>query len=382
MTNSLIGGRPRLSTDLSRAGAEPEEVKDVVTFLATENSYPLAAKKSKVRLMKQTRTFIVTGGNTGLGFECASALGANGDNLVVIACRDAEQGRRAVQRLRQSGCAAEVLPLDLAKQASVHAFVDVFRERRFPPLAGVVCNAGGQNVAAPTRTVEGYETTFAVNHLGHYLLVRLLLPDLASDARITFVSSGTHDPKQKTGMPEPCYVNADAVAHDFEPGSRAGRRRYTTSKLCNVYCTYELARRLAASPDQRLRSISVEAFDPGLMPATGLARTYPAPLRFISKRILPILAIFLNNIHTPATSGGRLALLASGVQKAKNGEYFSDGREVRSSDLSYNTINALNLWNSSADMTGLPHEFGSRHTTGGVARVDTQTGNTASAYTI
>lgn len=307
--------------------------------------------------MAQTRTFIVTGGNTGLGFECASALGADSGTLVVIACRDAEQGRQAVQRLRQSGCAAEVLPLDLAKQASVHAFVDAFRKRGFPPLAGVVCNAGGQNVAAPTRTLEGYETTFAVNHLGHYLLVRLLLPDLASDARITFVSSGTHDPKQKTGMPEPRYINADVVAHDFEPGSRAGRRRYTTSKLCNVYCTNELARQLAASPDQRLRSISANAFDPGLMPATGLARTYPAPLRFISKRILPALALFMSNIHSPATSGRRLARLASGAQGAATGKYFSDGREVRSSDLSYDIAKALDLWNSSADMTGLPHEL-------------------------
>ena len=170
------------------------------------------------------------------------------------------------------------------------------------------------------------------------------------------MSSGTHDPKQKTGMPEPRYVNADAVAHDFEPGSRAGRRRYTTSKLCNVYCTYELARRLAASPNQRLQSISADAFDPGLMPATGLARTYPAPLRFISKNILPALALFMSNINSPATSG-RLALLASGEQGRTTGGYFSNGHEVRSSDLSYDTSNALNLWNSSADMTGLPHEL-------------------------
>lgn len=285
------------------------------------------------------------------------ALSADSSTLVVIACRDAEQGEQAAQRLRQSGGTAEVLPLDLAKQASVHAFVDAFRKRGFPPLAGVVCNAGGQNVAAPTRTAEGVETTFAVNHLGHYLLIRLLLPDLASDARITFVSSGTHDPKQKTGMPEPHYLNAEAVAHDFEPGSRAGRRRYTTSKLCNIYCTYELARRFAASPDQRLQSICADAFDPGLMPATGLARTYPAPLRFVSKHILPALALFKSNIHSPATSGRRLALLASGAEGRATGKYFSDGREVPSSDLSYNTSNAIELWNSSADMTGLPHEL-------------------------
>lgn len=307
--------------------------------------------------MTQTRTFIVTGGNTGLGFECAAVLAADSKNLVVIACRDPDQGNRAVQRLRQSGGKAEVLPLDLAKQASVHAFADDFRKRAFPPLAGLVCNAGGQNVAAPTRTIEGFETTFAVNHLGHYLLSRLLLADLASDARITFVSSGTHDPKQKTGMPEPRYVSAEAVAHDFESGSLAGRRRYTTSKLCNVYCTYELSRRLAASPDQRLQSICVNAFDPGLMPATSLARTYPAPLRFISKYMLPALALFVSNIHSPATSGRRLAQIALGDNGYATGKYFSNGREVESSVMSYDIGNAIELWNGSADMTGLSHEL-------------------------
>jgi NAD(P)-dependent dehydrogenase (short-subunit alcohol dehydrogenase family) len=303
------------------------------------------------------KTFIVTGGNTGLGFECASALAEDGNVLVVIACRDVQKGEEAAQSVRKAGGDVKVLPLDLARLESIHAFVAAFRQSQFPPLAGVVCNAGGQNVAAPTKTKEGYETTFAVNHLGHYLLIRLLLPDFATGASITFVSSGTHDPKQKTGMPEPMYINAQAVAHDFELGGNAGRRRYTTSKLCNVFCTYEYDRRLAASQDTRLQSLRVNAFDPGLMPATDLARTYPAPLRFVSRYILPTLSLFVSNIHSPAKSGRRLALLASGAGGLVTGKYFSDGREIRSSEASYDTQNALDLWNASADMTGLPSEL-------------------------
>ena len=304
-----------------------------------------------------TQTYIVTGGNTGLGFQCASVLGADRDNVVVIACRDAARAELAARTLRQGGGMVEVLPLNLSEQASVHGFVDAFRKRVLPPLAGIICNAGGQNVAAPTMTTEGVETTFAVNHLGHYLLTRLLLPDLADGGRITFVSSGTHDRAQKTGMPAPRYISAEALAHDFEPTPRAGRRRYTTSKLCNLYTTYEYARRLAASPDGRLRSLRVNALDPGFMGATGLARTYSAPLRSISKYILPATSLFVKNIHSPATSGRRLALLASGSEGLATGKYFSDGRETRSSAESYDAHKALDLWNGSADMTNLPHEL-------------------------
>jgi NAD(P)-dependent dehydrogenase (short-subunit alcohol dehydrogenase family) len=307
--------------------------------------------------MAASQTFIVTGGNAGLGFHCASFLSLDRDSLVVIACRDPKSGEEAAQKLRRNGGRVEVLRVDLADQASVHAFADAFHKLAPPPLAGLVCNAGLQNVGAPARTAEGYETTFAVNHLGHYLLARLLLPAMTPSARIVFVSSGTHDPAQKSGLPEPRYESAEAVAHDFEPGADAGRRRYATSKLCNVFCVHEFARRLAAAPDPRLQSIRVNAFDPGLMPGTGLARTYPAALRFAWNYVLPIATLFMRNVHRPAKSGQRLALLANGPQGAVTGKYFSDGREVRSSDLSYDSAKALDLWDASARMTQLPPEL-------------------------
>ena len=304
-----------------------------------------------------TPTFIVTGGNTGLGFQCASALDADHGRVVVIACRDVKAAEPAAQKLRRGGGRVEVLPLDLSKQSSVHAFVDEFRARKLPPLTGVVCNAGGQNVGAPTRTAEGFETTFGVNHLGHYLLARLLLPDLAPGGRITFVASNTHDPEQKTGMPAPRYEGAEAAAHDFEPGAEAGKRRYTTSKLCNILTVYELAQRLAASPDPRLQSIRVNAFDPGMMPGTGLAQSYPPLLRFAWRYVLPALTLVQRNVNTPAKSGRRLARLAAGSETGVTGKYFSDGRETQSSELSLNKTIAADLWNGSADMTHLPHDL-------------------------
>lgn len=300
-----------------------------------------------------SRSIIVTGGNTGLGFQCARFIGASPDFLVVLGCRDARLGNEAKAKLERLGVAACVLPLDLASLDSVRAFVTRFREGKLPPLSGLVCNAGLQNVGPPLRTADGFETTFAVNHLGHFLLANLLLPDLSEDGRITFVSSGTHDPAEKTGMPAPRFTTAGAAANDFEPGSDAGKRRYTTSKLCNIYCTYELARRLESAADPRLRSIRVNAFDPGMMPGTGLARTYPAPLRFVWSYILPALTLFWPNVHSVSKSGRRLAELASNIKGEATGQYMSDGRTTKSSAQSYDAEKARELWDASAAMVGI-----------------------------
>ena len=310
--------------------------------------------------MEQKQTWIVTGGNTGLGYQCARFLARDPASLVVIATRDPRKAEQAAARLRQGGGAAKALALDLSALSSVREFVETFRRAKLPPLAGIVCNAGGQSIAVPTKTADGYETTFGVNHLAHYLLTRLLLPDLMADGGIVFVSSGTHDPKEKTGMPAPRYQNGRAAAADFEVGSDAGKRRYTTSKLCNLYCTYEFARRLAQSSDPRLRSIRVNALDPGLMPGTGLARTYPPAIRLVWNYLLPVATLFLRNTNRPATSGERLAKLARGEFGGGTGKYYSDGRETRSSEDSYDAGKARELWDTSSDMAGIPPELDSR----------------------
>jgi len=307
--------------------------------------------------MTQKQTYIVTGGNIGLGYQCARFLGVDAKNLVVIACRNKAKAAQAADRLRQSGCAVKYLPLDLASIESVRLFVKEYNQMNLPPLAGIVCNAGIQNVTTPTRTTDGYEATFEVNHLAHYLLVRLLLPSVQSNGHIVFVSSGTHDPNEKTGLPEPRYITAKAIADDFEAGIKAGQRRYTTSKLCNLYCTYELARRLGEASDARLRSISVSAFDPGMMPGTGLARAYPAPLQFIWNYVLPATTLFQRNVHLVAKSGNRLAALVMDSGTATNGKYYSDGKKRPSSPLSYSRENAIDLWDTSADMLNLPREI-------------------------
>jgi NAD(P)-dependent dehydrogenase (short-subunit alcohol dehydrogenase family) len=307
--------------------------------------------------MSPTYSVIITGGNTGLGFETAKVIALDKDAMAVIACRNPQLGRDAVARLTAFGGHAACLPLDLASQASIRGFAEANRNAGLPPLKGIICNAGMQNVTAPTKTIEGYELTFAVNHLGHYLLTRLLLDDMEQDGRITFVSSGTHDPAERLPVPSATYEDAETVAHDFESSQKAGLRRYATSKLCNIYCTYELSRRLAASGDPRLASIKVNAIDPGLMPATGLTRSYSAPLQWIVRNVMPLLRLINSNVHSPETSAKRVAALTIGDDAAPGGRYFSNGKAVRSSEASYDEDKARELWVSSAAMTGLPSEF-------------------------
>ena len=304
------------------------------------------------------RTIIVTGGNAGLGLAFGRELGRDADILVVIACRDLLRGEQAATTLRGQGVHAHVLPLDLADLASVRRFPDALREAALPPLAGLICNAGVQDGGTPRRTVDGFDETFGVNHLGHYLLARLLLPVMARGASIVFVASNTHDASTGTGLPEPTYPGAAALAADQATGSKAGQKRYTESKLCNIYTAYELARRLEASPEAHLRSIRVNAFDPGMVPGTGLARRYPAPLRFIWSYVLPVLTLFQRNVNRPATSARRMAALVNGGMGDLNGKYVSMGQVTASSALSYDRGNAADLWEASAAMIDLPPTFG------------------------
>jgi NAD(P)-dependent dehydrogenase (short-subunit alcohol dehydrogenase family) len=254
------------------------------------------------------------------------------------------------------------MTLDLASLASVRRFVGDFGRRELPPLRAIVCNAGIQIVSAPTHTEDGFETTFAVNHLGHFLLVNLLLRHLVAPARIVLVSSGTHDPEQRSGMPSPRYPDArklalpetDPEAPREAPGT-AGPRAYTTSKLCNVLCTYELSRRLQAERlSTKERPITANAFDPGMMPGTGLARDYGALARFGWKFVLPVLRLLVPNVNGTRRSGRALARLVTDPRlEGVSGRYFQGFRDVRSSKESYDAGKAAELWETSAALVQL-----------------------------
>jgi NAD(P)-dependent dehydrogenase (short-subunit alcohol dehydrogenase family) len=181
------------------------------------------------------KTVLITGGNAGIGLETAVGLAKLGARVLITA-RDQAKGTAAVDDIRgRSGSeAVEVVPLDLASLASVRACAaDVLA--RAPRLDVLVANAGLIN-ATRTETEDGFETTFGVNHLGHFLLTNLLLDRLRESApsRVVVVSSDAHK-SAKRGL-------------DFD--DLQGERRYRSfdaygkSKLANIYFANELARRL------------------------------------------------------------------------------------------------------------------------------------------
>ncbi|MEO1466278.1 MAG: dehydrogenase, partial [Cyanobacteria bacterium J06633_1] len=215
-----------------------------------------------------------------------------------------------------------------------------------------------------TYTAEGFDTTFGVNHLGHFLLVNLLLKQLVFPARIVFVSSDTHDSSKTTGMPAPYWRDPQLMAHpEQDPELKnkdigtIGRTAYTTSKLCNVLCAYELSRRLQANTDNSTPPITVNVFNPGLMPGSGLASDYTPTAKFVWNNILPFLCKFVPNVNTMEQAGKALARLITDPELANTtGKYFSTWKMIESSRESYDEDKARELWNASLELTQLNAE--------------------------
>jgi light-dependent protochlorophyllide reductase len=313
----------------------------------------------------QRDVVLVTGGNSGIGLGCARELARQG-RQVLIASRDRAASAEAVRRIEQecgAGSAFE-LGLDLGSLESVRQLVEQI-EARDLPLRALVCNAGLQFQHGPKLSPEGYELTFAVNHLGHFLLVNLLIARLAAraPARIVVVASGVHDPKLRTGMPKANVGDLDVLAATGgpEPGRFDGRLAYVNSKLCNLWFTYELARRIsAAGLTSEARPLTVNGYDPGLVAGSGLARDYSPVLRWVWERVLPRIGGLLSRfvvVSTAAKSGAALARLVTDPSLERvTGRYYPSHtawQEAASSDASYDESRARSLWQASVRMSGL-----------------------------
>ncbi|MFI5317034.1 MAG: SDR family NAD(P)-dependent oxidoreductase [Myxococcota bacterium] len=301
-----------------------------------------------------TDSVLITGGNSGIGLECARELAREGWH-VWIASRNRAASEAAARHMHGK---AEVLEVDLGSLDSVRALVREI-EARNVPLRALVCNAGLQFNQGPRLSPEGFELTFAANHLGHFLLANLLLERLAanSPARIVVVSSGVHDPARRTGMPVPAIGDLDTLAKTGGPklGEFNGQRAYSNSKLCNLWFAYELSRRV--DPNR----VTVNAWEPGLVGGSGLARDYTPALRFLWNYVLPplsaVISPFYPSISTLKKSGEALArMVMDPVLADTTGCYFpshTHWEEARSSDESYDVERARALWDASARMSGL-----------------------------
>jgi NAD(P)-dependent dehydrogenase (short-subunit alcohol dehydrogenase family) len=290
------------------------------------------------------RTVIVTGANSGLGFEAARGL-ARRRARVVVACRSEQKALEAIARLRAEspGAQLESLPLDLASLASVRAFASAFASRH-RALHVLVNNAGV--MALPRReTADGFEMQLGTNHLGHFALTGLLLDALLATpgARVVNLSSTMH----KTGR-----MRWD----DLHGERRYGKwTAYGQSKLANLLFTYELQRRLAAV---RAEAISV-ACHPGYA-ATNLQFAGP---RMQGSSLLEAGAGWLNRVLAQSAEMGALpTLYAATGGDVRGGDYFGPGgfaelwgppRKVRSSRRSHDASDAARLWEISEDLSGI-----------------------------
>ncbi|MBV1937100.1 SDR family NAD(P)-dependent oxidoreductase [Streptomyces sp. BV286] len=182
------------------------------------------------------RTAVVTGANSGIGYGTARELARRGAR-VVLACRSESRGTEAADRLADEvpGAEVEFVRLDLGDLGSVREFAAVYGSAH--ERLDVLVNNAGVMALPQGRTVDGFETQFGVNHLGHFALTGLLLPTLLTTpgARVVSVSSTMH-------------ATANIDINDLNSEQKYGRwTAYSRSKTANLLFVHELARRLAAT---------------------------------------------------------------------------------------------------------------------------------------
>ncbi|MFO0039273.1 MAG: protochlorophyllide reductase [Synechococcaceae cyanobacterium] len=314
-------------------------------------------------------TVLITGASSGVGLFAAKALADRGWH-VVMACRDTDKARRAQAALAIPDAAVTHLPVDLGDLESVKALVEAFHATG-RPLDALVINAAVYlpRLKHPERSPQGYEISMATNHLGHFLLIQLLLGDLERSShpsrRLVILGTVTANSKELGGripIPAPADLGdlagfaagfkapiAMADGKPFKPG-----KAYKDSKLCNMITTQELHRRLHQSS-----GIVFTSLYPGCVADTPLFRNTPKAFR-------TIFPWFQKNITggyvSQALAGERVAQVVSDPEFAVSGVHWSWGnRQTKggrqfSQELSEQASNpetAQRVWDYSMQMVGL-----------------------------
>jgi NAD(P)-dependent dehydrogenase (short-subunit alcohol dehydrogenase family) len=266
----------------------------------------------------ERKAYIITGPTSGIGHSTARELAMHG--TVVLVGRDQGKLNEVQKTIERAGQHAVPVVCDLSDLASVRrAAAEIIALHL--PLAGLVNNAGIFELRA-TKNAQGWDTAFATNHLGPFVLTEALMPQLPDGASVVFVCSGVEDPERKpavvAGFRGGRYISAEASARgEWKPGGSAlrGGDAYATSKQCNLATVMAFARETP-----RLRFNAVE---PGFSPATSLSRDANVLLRFLGKYVLSLLAPFIKYWSTP----GRAAKVITNAalnESGGTGVYYDD----------------------------------------------------------
>ncbi len=275
---------------------------------------------------------VVTGASDGIGYVAARELARMGARVLMLG-RNAAKCNNAVITVQQEtgNPKVESLLADMSSPAEVRR---VAREiAQLCPELHVLLNNAGASFTRRQDSADGLEMTFALNHLGYYSLTNLLLEQLmraAPNARVVNVSSawhhGVHD-LQINQLPNPPRYQ--------------GMMAYRRSKLCNLLFTYELARRLDGS------GITVNALHPGLVRTNFMSNN-----GFIGR--IANLFMALRGISSSKGAEASIYLASSPEVETVNGAYFIAKRQTHSSSESYDLALASDLWELSAQLTGIP----------------------------
>ena len=278
------------------------------------------------------KTVVITGANSGIGFETARQLASRGDSIVMV-CRDSARGESARLEIAKeaTGRAPALFLADLSSQESIRSLAAALREQ-YKSIDVLINNAGGI-FAERVLSVDGIEKTFATNHLASFLLTHLLLDRIqaAPEGRIINITSSMH--------------NADvAFLDDLQCERRYGfMRAYRFSKLGVILFSYELARRMKGT------HVCVNCVEPGPTKTHfgDNMRGLPGLFPFLMKRIPGL-------FRTAAESAGAIAYLASSTAlDSVTGEYFVKRRTAKSARITYDAAIAARHWMLSAALTGL-----------------------------
>lgn len=280
------------------------------------------------------RVCLVTGASNGIGKAAAIKLARMGAGLVLL-CRDRDRGEMTMAEisLRSGNDDVDLLVADLGSLRQVRAAAAAFLESG-RPLHVLINNAGALNIDR-TVTEDGFETTFAVNHLGHFLLTNLLLDRMreSAPARIVNVASEAH----RIG-----YGNG-RIAFDDLMGERAygGWKAYGQSKLANILFTRELTRRL--DPAQ----VTANALHPGVVASRFGRNNRQGWLTVAQALYRP----FCRSNEKGADTAVWLA--ATPEIEGVTGKYFKDRKRRRPAPQAENDGDAVRLWRVSAELAGL-----------------------------
>ncbi len=277
----------------------------------------------------QGKTVLITGANQGIGKASAVALGKLGARLVIV-CRNRQKGRAAVTEIQQSGASdVELIVGDMSSQADIRRVADEFKARS--DRLDVLLNNAGVLVTTKRTTVDGIEETFAINHLGYFLLTHLLLDTLKASApsRIVSVSSEAH---RRVPM------RWDDL--EFKKTEYSSFAAYGQSKLANILFTRELARRLEGT------QVTANCLHPGVV-ATGFGSTDGGVMSVVMKVASPFLI-------TPEKGARTSIFLASSPDvQGVSGKYFDKCKEKQPSPEALAAGAPERLWAISEEKTGI-----------------------------